>query len=637
MRIIKRGLTFFYLLLLVVMDVSLAVDQSACQLSFPEMTNASEESHANVTESVVQNCDIYSNIFGIMEELNIIAFKKTSCYTMKWISRKVASKSSDRSRGITITFQIEEHFDSNLKIDSASSQGFSEMKSADSVTTTVCHSLAMQPRFKGQQSMAMVHVNNTGENDDNSNITGILVPTQNNGNNRKEHGLSHTQVVVIATCSAVIGTFFIVAAVLRIRNYIKRWREQQVVAPPDYHPCLGRAPSVPSKETQEIRTKDPNTNKTTSRQSSSTVKGGNRYYPVNNHEAPSSPTMSPKHCFLDSNPVLVVTAPSSISPSPTDSHASIQFIDEEADKDVSPKPCPAADVPVETEDASVKSPSPVSDCSISSEGEVCNEDIPKPQVAAPVTTAPSIPVVAAPVTSAPSVPVVAAPMMAIEASPGVEQEKLLGNRSDSVSKNPVVPSQDLNNMMSFDTSPTDASSPSDVEMISPELLFVTAGLTQSDESLSCSHNAFYSYGNQVEYSNSLYNTEDCYFDNEVDMDTCSTTPDDDSKQNGSSVTSETGNMISNGLASDDPSSSLSSPPSSPLSENTNNNTQNNIDTCGNLVNMTSYPDNRDVIRPNSLNHDTRISNDIMNNGAVQSQMNMTGNVLISTDDHTCET
>ncbi|XP_033763943.1 flocculation protein FLO11-like [Pecten maximus] len=650
MRMIQRSVTFLCVLLLGLQDVS-AAGQSECQLAFPEMTSGSEETHANVTDSLVQNCDIYSNILGMMEELNIIAIKKSSCYAMKWISRLVASKSpSDRSRGITITFQIEEHFDSSLETDSDSGEeSLSGEKSAGSVTTTICHSSGVRPGFTGQQSMAMVHVNNTGENGVNPNATGILLGTNNNVNNKKEHGLSHTQVVVIATCSAVIGTFFIVAAVLRIRNYMKRWREQQIVAPPDYHPCLGQPPRGPQKESQEIMSRESSTKKTASRQSSSTVKCGNRYYPVNSHDAPSSPTMSPKHCFLDSNPVLVVTAPSPIPTSPSDSHASIQFIDEEADKDVSPQPCPHAEVPVETELPPVKSPSPISVDSISSEGEVCNEDMPNPQVAAPVNTepqvaapvetAPTAPLATAPVTTA---PVVAAPMLAIEAAPGVEQEKLLGNRSDSVNENTVIPNQDA--MMSFDTSPTDTSSPSDVEMVSPELLFVTAGLTQSDESLSCSHNASYSYGNQVEYSNSLYNMEDdCYYDNEVDMDTCSTTPDEDLKHNGSSVTSETVNMISNGLTSDDPSSSLSSPPSSPQSDNTaqtcHNNTHNNIDSCGNLINMTSYPDN--VVRPQSLNSDTQISTDIPDNELIQShvhsQMNSSGNGTVATDNRTCET
>ncbi|XP_021370522.1 mucin-5AC-like isoform X2 [Mizuhopecten yessoensis] len=683
MMMVKRSWTFVHVLLLGLVVIStvglVTADQSNCQLSFPEMTSASEESHANVTESHVQNCDIYSNILSMMEELNIITIKTSSCYAMKWISRQVASKSpSDRSRGITITFQIEEHFDSSLKTNSSSGQaGLPGMKSAGSVTTTICHSSGVRPGFKGQQSMAMVHVNSTGENGGNSNASAILVPTKNNGDNKKDPGLSHTQVVVIATCSAVIGTFFIVAAVLRIRNYMKRWREQQIVAPPDYHPCLGQPPRGPQKEAQEAVSRESNA-KTANRQSSSTVKGGNRYYPVNNHGAPSSPTMSPKHCFLDSNPVLVVTAPSPIPPSPSDSHASIQFIDEEADKDITPQPCPAAEAPVEKELSPVKSPSPISVDSISSEGEVCNEDMPNPQVAAPVTTAPTVPVVAAPVTTAstvpvvaapvtaptvpvvaapvtvptvpvvaapvttaPTVPVVAIPILAIEPPPSIEKEQLLGNRSDSVTENTVIPSQDLNAMMSFDTSPTDASSPSDVEMVSPELLFVTAGLTQSDESLSCSHNASYSYGNQVEYSNSLYNMDDCLgnYDNEVDMDTSSTTPDEDLKQNGSSVTSEAGNMNSNGLASDDPSSSLSSPPSSPLSENTaqtyDNNTQNNTDSCGNLINLTSLPDNLDIIRPTSLPSNTQT--DITDNGSVQSEMNLTRNGAIATDNRACET
>ncbi|XP_069112513.1 uncharacterized protein [Argopecten irradians] len=653
----NRKRTLLYLLLLGLVHVSIT-DQSNCQLGFPDVTTGSEESHANVTESLTQNCDIYSNILDMMDKLNVIAIKKSSCYAMKWISRKVSSKStSDRSRSISITFQIEEHFDSSLKSDSVPGQeGTSGVKSTVGVTTTICHSSRVQPGFIGQHSMAMVHVNNTGENGGNPNGTAIVVGTNNDVNNKKEHGLSHTQVVVIATCSAVIGTFFIVAAVLRIRNYMKRWREQQVVAPPDYQPCLGQPPRGPPKETQEVMTRESSTKKVPSRQSSSTVKGGNRYYPVNSHDAPSSPTMSPKHCFLDSNPVLVVTAPSPIPTSPSDSHASIQFIDEETDKDVCPEPCPAPEVPVETELPPVKAPSPISVDSISSEGEVCNEDMPHPKVAQPFKTAPPV---APPITTAPQVatpataphvappatapqvappattaPKVAAPILAIEAPPGVEQEKLLG-RSDNINDNSVNPNQDA--MMSFDTSPTDtSSSPSDVEMVSPELLFVTAGLTQSDESLSCSHNASYSYGNQVEYSNSLYNMEDdCYYDNEVDMDTCSTTPDEDLKQNGSSVVSEAGNMISNGLTSDDPSSSLSSPPSSPLSDNTaqtcHNNTHNNMDPCGNLINMTSYPDN--VIRPQSLTSDTT-STEITNNP----QINLTGNGAVTTDNHTsCDT
>lgn len=268
----------------------------------------------------------------------------------------------------------------------------------------------------------------------------------------------------------------------------------------------------------------------------------------------------------------------------------------------------------EAELSPVKAVSPVSVDSISSENEVCNEDMADASITEP---------------------------------PKCEEEKLLGNRSDSIAENAMLPSENVSNgMMSFDLSPTEMSSPSDVEMASPELLFVTAGLTQSDESLSCSHNASYSYGNQVEYSNSLFNMEDDlgYYDNDVAMDTTTTTPDEDLKQNGCPGTPEAedmGNSVPCAVISDDPSSSLSSPASSPTSDNTmqTNKSQIDRDMCGNLIGVTSFLDNRDIIRPNSLpgNNITSAITDNSNGSiepCVNSQINSTGNgSIIPTDNN----
>ncbi|XP_070182411.1 uncharacterized protein [Littorina saxatilis] len=70
---------------------------------------------------------------------------------------------------------------------------------------------------------------------------------------KRYSGLSLTQVVVISTCSAIICIFFIVAAILRVRNYIKRQREEQLAATrPTFRSCSVRLRSL-SHSNEQVR------------------------------------------------------------------------------------------------------------------------------------------------------------------------------------------------------------------------------------------------------------------------------------------------------------------------------------------------------------------------------------------------
>lgn len=161
-------------------------DDSNCRLAFPEMTSSSDEAIANLTDSQL-HCDVYNHMISLMAELDILTVQKRSCYAIKWISRQVASKAnSHHSRPITITLQIEEHFDSNIGKDSdLGSVMSSRRKSRDTITRTICHSSGLRPGPIGQQSLSMVHVNNSGENGGNSNSSGILVATKSNGDKKE--------------------------------------------------------------------------------------------------------------------------------------------------------------------------------------------------------------------------------------------------------------------------------------------------------------------------------------------------------------------------------------------------------------------------------------------------------------------
>ncbi|KAL8621633.1 hypothetical protein ACOMHN_036866 [Nucella lapillus] len=137
-------------------------------------------------------------------------------------------------------------------------------------------------------------------------------------------GLSRTQVVVISTCSAIISCFFIVAFILRVRNYMKRVREEQQQARrPMFRSCSVRLRSA-SHSNEQVR-RDSQVSKL-SHQSNLTGRGGGgggSYSLTNgscNNSREHSNASSPQH-DPDTKPLLLVTAVTEGPPSSNNNHS----------------------------------------------------------------------------------------------------------------------------------------------------------------------------------------------------------------------------------------------------------------------------------------------------------------------------
>ncbi|XP_059178212.1 uncharacterized protein LOC131957430 [Physella acuta] len=122
--------------------------------------------------------------------------------------------------------------------------------------------------------------------------------------------------------------FFIIAAILRIRNYIKRARHEQAMANrPKFRSC-SVALRNPTQSMEQLR-RDSLISKT-SQQNSITTKGSNCSQ-TNGSSQENSSSSSPRH-EPDTTPLLVITRPPGGTdyPTPTESHSSLQYMDDDS-------------------------------------------------------------------------------------------------------------------------------------------------------------------------------------------------------------------------------------------------------------------------------------------------------------------
>lgn len=273
-----------------------------------------------------------------------------------------------------------------------------------------------------------------------------------------DSGLSHTQLVVIVTCSCIIGLFFFVAGIMRIRNYVNRLREEQAMAKrPTFRSCTVALRN--STGSSELLRRETLSNTSPSKGEDDRNSGGGE-----------SIQSSPKQAGNANNPKFLTTSASpkqeankSSLKSPT---SSIKYIDED---DTSKKESDTDEVEDEGESES----KPLLASEVLS-GKEDNRENGKG-------------------------PVHFGNALAFENFPN-NNNNAIPNTTDTneANLNPSFSSMENNSYQ-----PTAQSEPevSWLEQAVEESTIgsVTAGLTQSDSSLS-SGNKFYSYGNgQLEY------------------------------------------------------------------------------------------------------------------------------------------
>ncbi|GFO22179.1 hypothetical protein PoB_004868400 [Plakobranchus ocellatus] len=175
--------------------------------------------------------------------------------------------------------------------------------------TTICFKDSMVPVILGKE-MKIIEQSKTPDDARNASVVGNAHKdenTQNGGgllNIIHSGKLSRTQIVVISTCSAIIGMFFLIAAFLRIRNYIKRIRLEQAQARrPKFRSC-SVALRNPTHSMEQLR-RDSLASKA-SHQNSVTTKGSNYSQTNASSREEDSSASSPRH-DPDTTPLLVIT------------------------------------------------------------------------------------------------------------------------------------------------------------------------------------------------------------------------------------------------------------------------------------------------------------------------------------------
>ncbi|XP_041377857.1 mucin-12-like isoform X2 [Gigantopelta aegis] len=280
--------------------------------------------------------DLYILLIQVMKKLDILP-SNSACIKLEKISTDVITVNK-RTHSQTVGVHLYFHTRKKEDFRSAESRDCSSVP----VVNVDGHSLtrdklALKDSTSGAGyetvTTAMVNSGSDMTSQANNGSAGVLVGTKtvavhNNRQTDDDRGISRTQLVVISTCSAIIGTFFIVAGILRLRYYYKRYEEERILAQrPTFRSC-SIALRNPTASTEQIR-RDSMLSKSSSYQSNCTQHKWSNQSQNGVFSRDQSGNDSPK-MSADKMPLLVVTSASDPStPVSSVSQQSFQFIDEE--------------------------------------------------------------------------------------------------------------------------------------------------------------------------------------------------------------------------------------------------------------------------------------------------------------------
>ncbi|KAK3583800.1 hypothetical protein CHS0354_022846 [Potamilus streckersoni] len=526
---------FWIILILLVLSQEVKVASGEEHNLFPAIENRVGNTSKQLTEND-STVHLYAELIDVLEKLNVLdqSGHSIACYSLEKIVREVIHINDDGHRILGVYLYFEEKDSKKVKgsvplgstkkimdiaVKSSGTNHYSESDQKYKVKNISYVECTNHSRMgiEGLDSLSRKHdkVNATYsvlKQEDNSvhNLTTIGSSRADREDNNG--GLSRTQVVVISTCSAVIGVFFLIAGVMRVRNYLKRYREERMLARRAMQRSISGSLAGTQRHPDAYR-RESSASKVSRQGNPILGRSGGVYSPVNDNDSPKlnySQNSSPSH-FVDTKPFLLINTPSSKNGSVTSSHGSIAFIDEDPSK----KKCPFTSPDTEDEeDHPLLRKSPDSgnsmDISVPVELEtairipdrnmlgqtlhnIISEDDGSPATAI----------------SAPESDIKCSSSSSKEHPPqGKSTAKT--NGEDSENKNGVMEAadkeQNITSSYSADDNVVDLSKDTDVQTVRDSSVeidlshsySVTTGLTQSDNSLS--DNPTYRYGNQMEYT-----------------------------------------------------------------------------------------------------------------------------------------
>ncbi|XP_053378914.1 uncharacterized protein LOC128548362 isoform X2 [Mercenaria mercenaria] len=280
----------------------------------------------------------FQDLLEIMEKLDVLNLKgnKTGCFYLEKVVRDVTFPEKSYPR-IGIHFYFDE---AQIISDSSSSKIVQDKNIVSEHFSTAnghlktgdCKSNPLLPDTNGLDRLSRKqddkNQNLTNDNTSNNNLTGSSGAKQmveeNTSQNDRHRGLSRTQVIVIATCSAVIGTFFIIAGAMRINSCMKRYRANREAAL-----VIARRTSAFGFGGSGNLRRDSASSKASRQQSHPTSKNGSDIQiDRNGRSQPPISHNSPQHSS-DHNPLLPVHLVGQFSDG-NSSHGSLAYIDEES-------------------------------------------------------------------------------------------------------------------------------------------------------------------------------------------------------------------------------------------------------------------------------------------------------------------
>ncbi|XP_056009995.1 uncharacterized protein LOC125649848 isoform X2 [Ostrea edulis] len=306
----------------------LSSESSSCGTILPPLPHDYDHEHKDkfsVSSSLQHNCKIFPRLKDILKQLGIFTLQASLCSELESVTRTTyPSDKLNSLRRISITLDFIEDIPLGLQLSGQDTN----MTSPNSCHNMGTFSMDLEPLARLQIK------NNQSES---QNISTAAQPPSIHSHEEESAGLVHhdllrdkslsyTQTVVIATCASIIGTFFLIAGIIRMRNYWKRCREEQTasrrLAYTNCHLPLYSSDAEVNASAKDHGNGSPGS---ISSQNSSPIKQHDLHERVSNGKSP----VLHNH-YLDTMPLLVVTAPSTGPNTPSGSVSSIQYIDEES-------------------------------------------------------------------------------------------------------------------------------------------------------------------------------------------------------------------------------------------------------------------------------------------------------------------
>lgn len=136
---------------------------------FPNISGTENNSSKSLMDADFQSCDALNQLIELMEDVNILTARTTSCYSLKTIMRSVGKIDNvSNKRKISVTFYFEENLEDLAAIQGNVNNKQTGGTDSKAVTKTSCQSAkSVQP----ERHFMSMHQQNGSQDSDRNNST----------------------------------------------------------------------------------------------------------------------------------------------------------------------------------------------------------------------------------------------------------------------------------------------------------------------------------------------------------------------------------------------------------------------------------------------------------------------------------